>query len=158
MDKRNKINDKVYLFTDGACLGNPGPGGWAAILKYKDHYKEISGGEDYTTNNKMELMAVIRGLQALNKRCNVLVYTDSKYIHDAVNKGWIDKWIRSKWITSAKSPVKNRELWEQLINLLKKHNVQIKWVKGHSGHEENERCDVLAKIEANKRKDFNGEN
>jgi len=155
----NKSLDKdntVYLYTDGACLGNPGPGGWAAILKYKTYYRELSGGEDHTTNNKMELMALIKGLEALKRKCKVLLYTDSKYIHDTLNKGWIEKWIKSNWRTASKTPVKNKELWQRLLSLLKKHEVEIKWVKGHSGHTENERCDIIAKNEARKRKGSHG--
>jgi len=149
---KNRNLPEVYIYTDGACIGNPGPGGWAAILKSGNHYREISGGEKYTTNNKMELTAIIKGLEALKKRCNVKIYTDSKYIHDAINKKWIEKWIKSNWLNSAKKPVKNRELWERLIELLNNHEVKIFWVKGHSGHIENERCDLLARQEAIKRK------
>ncbi|GAB6888618.1 ribonuclease HI [Desulfothermus okinawensis JCM 13304] len=143
---------EVIIYTDGACLGNPGPGGWAAILKSNNHYKEISGGEKHTTNNRMELTAIIRALESLKRKCNVQVYTDSKYIHDAINKGWLEKWTRSNWLTVSKKPVKNKELWEKLLELLQKHEVKILWVKGHSGHRENERCDLIAKQEALKRK------
>lgn len=151
MNKNNKLPE-VCIYTDGACIGNPGPGGWAAILKSGPHSKKISGGEKYTTNNRMELTAIIKGLEALKKKCNVKIYTDSKYIHDAINKKWIEKWIKSNWLNAAKKPVKNRELWERLIELLNNHEVKIFWVKGHSGHTENERCDFLARQEANKRK------
>ncbi len=152
--KKRQIDNlpHVIIYTDGACLGNPGPGGWAAILKYKELSKEIKGGEDFTTNNKMELTAVIKGLEALNKRCKVDIYTDSRYIHDAINKGWLDKWQQNKWKTSSKTDVKNRELWKRLIQLLQKHEVKIHWIKGHHGQKENEQCDEIARQEAKKRK------
>lgn len=152
--KKQQIDNlpHVIIYTDGACLGNPGPGGWAAVLKYKNISKEIKGGEDFTTNNKMELTALIKGLEALNKKCKVDIYTDSKYIYDAINKRWIDKWKQNKWKTSSKTDVKNRELWEKLIELLNKHDATIHWIKGHNGQKENEQCDELAKQEAKKRK------
>ncbi len=150
--KKSDVLPCVEIYTDGACLGNPGPGGWAAILKANGHYKEISGGEGYTTNNKMELIAIIKGLELLKKRCNVTVYTDSKYIHDAINKGWLDRWQRTNWMSASKKPVKNRQLWERLVQLFSKHTVEVRWIRGHSGHTENERCDVLARKEALKRK------
>ena len=150
---KNKTEDLpiVYLYTDGACLGNPGPGGWAAILKNKDHYRELSGGQDLTTNNQMELMALIKGLEALKRKCKVIVYTDSKYIYNSITKGWLENWEKSNWKNSSKKLVKNKELWVRLLALLKRHQVEINWVKAHSGHKENERCDTIARKEAKKR-------
>lgn len=140
----------VQIFSDGACSGNPGPGGWGAILCYKDHKKEISGGKKETTNNQMELLAVISALECLKEPCKVEIYTDSKYIADAFEKGWLDNWQKNGWKTSAKKPVKNRELWERLLIQANKHQLNWKWIKGHSGHPENERCDELAVIERDK--------
>ncbi len=140
---------KVNLYTDGACSGNPGVGGYGAILVYVDsngikHEKEFSQGYKMTTNNQMELLAVIVGLEALKKPCNVTVYSDSKYVVDAFNNKWIDGWIAKGWRTAGKTPVKNVELWKRLLETMKKHNVDFIWVKGHAGHEYNERCDTLA--------------
>lgn len=141
---------QVYLFTDGSCLGNPGPGGWGAILRYQNHEKELSGGEADTTNNRMELLAVIKGLQALKEPCKVILTSDSKYVCDALSKGWAEKWQKNNWIKSDKSKAKNPELWEELLKLTKIHTLQINWVKGHNGHPENERCDRLAVQQAQK--------
>ena len=135
---------KVELFTDGACSGNPGAGGWAAILRYGNHEKELSGGEAQTTNNRMELTAVIRGLAALNERCNVVVTTDSQYVVNGIEKGWAAGWKRNGWRKADKKPALNADLWDILLNLLELHDVSFRWVHGHQGHPENERCDALA--------------
>lgn len=135
---------RVEMFSDGACSGNPGPGGWGVILRHSGKEKELFGGEDPTTNNRMELTAVIRGLEALNRRCDVVVTTDSTYVKDGIT-AWVDGWIKKGWITSSKKPVKNRDLWERLVELRDKHDVEWRWVKGHSGHSENERADALAR-------------
>lgn len=134
----------VELFTDGACSGNPGKGGWGAILRYMGHEKEISGGEKETTNNRMELTAVIRGLSMLKEPCSVRLTSDSKYVIDAVTKGWVYSWQRNGWRKADKKPALNVDLWEQLLPLLERHQVEFVWVKGHQGHPENERCDQLA--------------
>ena len=134
----------VEIFTDGACSGNPGPGGWGAILRYKGVEKELSGGEPETTNNRMELTAVISALSALKEPCNVQLYSDSKYIIDAVSKGWAKSWKAKGWIKGDKKPALNSDLWDTLLSLLDKHTVEFIWVKGHAGHPENERCDTLA--------------
>ena len=140
---------KVYLYTDGACSGNPGPGGWACLLKYKDIRKEISGGAIETTNNQMELTAVIEGLSLLKKPCEVELFTDSKYVLEGATK-WLDGWIQKGWRKADKKPVLNRELWEKLIPLFQKHTITWHWVKGHAGHPENERVDARACIERDK--------
>lgn len=134
----------VTIYTDGACSGNPGPGGWCAILEYQGREKMISGGEESTTNNRMELMAVIVALEALNRPCEVEVHSDSQYVVNAFNKHWIDGWKKRGWKTANKQPVKNRDLWERLLTAKSKHKVEFIWVKGHAGHELNERCDELA--------------
>ena len=134
----------IELFTDGACSGNPGPGGWGVVLRYKDHIKEMSGGEEQTTNNRMELTAVIEGLSALKEKCNVTLTTDSKYVVDAVTKGWVYSWKNNGWRKADKKPALNVDLWEKLLQLLEMHNVEFNWVKGHAGNPENERCDALA--------------
>jgi ribonuclease HI len=135
----------VTIYTDGSSLGNPGPGGWGAILIWCDARKELSRGYVETTNNRMEIRAVLHALKDLKRPCIVNVHTDSRYVCDAVTKKWILGWIKNGWLTSAKKPVKNRDLWEQLIPLLQKHKVEFHWVKAHDGHPENERCDELAK-------------
>ena len=135
---------QVEIFTDGACSGNPGPGGYGVILRYKGVSKELSGGEEQTTNNRMELTAVITGLSALKEPCAVTLYSDSKYIIDAIQKGWAKKWRAIGWMRNAKDPALNPDLWEKLLDLLEKHEVTFVWVKGHAGHPENERCDQLA--------------
>lgn len=135
---------KVEIFSDGACSGNPGPGGYGVILRFGEHVKELSGGDPHTTNNRMELMGVIAGLSALKEPCCVIVTTDSKYVVDAVTKGWVYGWKKRGWIKSDKKPALNPDLWEQLLALLDKHQVTFNWVKGHAGHPENERCDRLA--------------
>lgn len=135
---------EVDIFTDGACSGNPGPGGWGAILRYGEHEIELSGGEKETTNNRMELTAVIEALKKLKFRCKVTIYTDSKYVADAFLQGWIWGWIKNGWKKSDKKPVLNPELWKELLTEINKHEYKIVWVKGHAGHPENERCDELA--------------
>ena len=135
---------KVQIFSDGACSGNPGPGGWGTILRFGEHEKELSGGEKSTTNNRMELTAVIKGLEALKEPCEVEFFTDSKYIIDSVTKGWALKWKNNGWVKPDKKPALNPDLWERLIELLEIHKVTFNWVKGHAGHPENERCDRLA--------------
>ena len=137
------MNTQVELFTDGACKGNPGRGGWVALLRYGDAEKELFGGEQDTTNNRMELMAVIRGLEALNRSTAVTVTTDSKYVKNGITE-WIHNWKRNGWKTAAKKPVKNEDLWRELDDMVAKHQVTWQWVKGHAGHEENERADALA--------------
>ena len=135
---------EVTVFTDGACSGNPGPGGWGAILRFGAYEKELSGGEASTTNNRMELSAVIAGLSALKEPCSVTVVTDSKYVYDGMTKGWAEGWRRRGWRRADGSPALNSDLWERLLDLAAKHDVSFCWVKGHSGHPENERCDRLA--------------
>lgn len=142
--------DKVFIYTDGACSGNPGPGGWCAILRYGKFGKEISGGSADTTNNKMELTAVIEGLKALNRKCDVTIVSDSKYVCDAVTKGWVYSWKKKGWKKSDGKPALNKEMWEVLLELLAKHNVEFDWIKGHAGHPENERCDKKAVEETQK--------
>ena len=134
----------VTIYTDGACSGNPGPGGWGAILEYMGHEKELSGGEKNTTNNRMELTAVIKALQALKEPCNVELYSDSKYVLDALQKGWAVSWRKRGWIKSDKKPALNPDLWETLLNLVEKHDVRYHWVKGHASNPKNNRCDELA--------------
>ncbi len=138
-------NKKVTIYTDGACSGNPGKGGWGAILIYGDVVKELSGGEDNTTNNRMELKAVIEALKALKSPCEVEIYSDSAYVVNAFTQKWIDNWIKNNWKTADKKSVKNVDLWQELLVLIKTHNVTFKKVKGHSDNELNERCDKLAK-------------
>ncbi|UTH74850.1 ribonuclease HI [Chromobacterium sp. IIBBL 290-4] len=136
--------DKVEIYTDGACKGNPGPGGWGALLRYKGKEKELCGGERGTTNNRMEIMAVIKGLEALNRPCRVVVYTDSQYVQKGISE-WIHGWKARGWKTAAKEPVKNADLWMQLDAERNRHlEVEWRWVKGHAGHEFNERADQLA--------------
>lgn len=135
---------QVTLYTDGACSGNPGPGGWGAILSCDGHTKELSGGEPSTTNNRMELTAVIEGLSALKVPCQVLLVSDSKYVIDAITKGWVYKWKANGWMRNKKDKALNPDLWEKLLQQLKRHQVTYQWVKGHAGHPENERCDQMA--------------
>ncbi len=134
----------VELFTDGACSGNPGPGGWGVVLRYKEKEKELCGGEAQTTNNRMELTAAIMGLKALREPCVVRLVTDSKYVADGVTKGWAASWKRNGWKKADKKPALNSDLWDELLNLIDMHDVNIEWVKGHAGHPENERCDKMA--------------
>ena len=133
----------IEIFTDGACRGNPGPGGWAALLRKGSAEREISGGEPDTTNNRMELLAAIHALNALSKPCRVELHTDSVYVRDGITR-WIHKWRLNGWRTSDKKPVKNAELWQQLVEAAAPHRVEWRWVKGHSGHPENDRVDALA--------------
>lgn len=135
---------KLNIYTDGACSGNPGKGGWGAVLVYKDIEKEISGGSTDTTNNRMELTAVIEALKILKEPCEVSLTTDSKYVCDAVTKGWVYSWKQNGWKKADKKPALNVDLWEQLLSLLERHTVTFNWVKGHNGHPYNERCDKLA--------------
>ena len=146
---------KVEIFTDGACLGNPGPGGWGAILRYNGREKEISGGDASTTNNRMELSAVIESLSLLKEPCCVTLCSDSEYVCDAISKGWAKKWRSNGWKRAGNSPVLNIDLWEKLLPLVDKHRLSIVWVKGHAGHPENERCDELAVQAATKAKSDN---
>ena len=141
---------KVEIFTDGACSGNPGPGGWGTILRYNGVEKELSGGEANTTNNRMELSAVINGLKARKEPCEVTLYSDSQYVCNALKLGWAKKWRSQGWMRNKKDPALNPELWSELLDLCDRHQVEIVWVKGHAGHPENERCDRLA-VEAAKR-------
>lgn len=137
------MSQVVEMYTDGACRGNPGPGGWGVLLRYGDVEKTLYGGEALSTNNKMELTAVIRGLQALNKSCDVVITTDSKYVLTGVTE-WMDNWKKRNWRTASKKPVLNVELWKELDELVAGHSIEWVWVKGHSGHEENEIADQLA--------------
>lgn len=137
----------VFIYTDGACSGNPGAGGWGAILRYGDKEKELSGGEALTTNNRMELTAVIEALSALKEPCEVTLTSDSKYVIDSITKGWVYGWKSKGWIKSDKKPALNVDLWEKLLLLLEKHKVSFVWIKGHAGHPENERCDRLAVLQ-----------
>ncbi|MBQ5840656.1 MAG: ribonuclease HI [Clostridia bacterium] len=134
----------VEIFTDGACSGNPGKGGWGAILRYGTTEKELCGGATETTNNRMELTAVIEALSALKEPCRVRLTSDSKYVIDAITKGWVYGWKQNGWRKADKKPALNVDLWEQLLPLLERHEVEFVWVKGHDGHPENERCDALA--------------
>jgi len=134
----------VEIFTDGACSGNPGPGGYGVVLRYGKTEKELSGGDANTTNNRMELLGVITALEALKEPCQVVLTTDSRYVVDSVTKGWVYSWKKKNWIKSDKKPALNVDLWERLLPLLEKHKVTFNWVKGHAGHPENERCDRLA--------------
>ena len=133
----------VSLYTDGACKGNPGKGGWGVLMRYGSHEKELFGGEAHTTNNRMELTAIIQGLAALKRPCAVVIYTDSQYVKNGMEK-WIHGWKKNGWKTASKQPVKNEDLWRQLDQLAAQHQIQWQWVRGHAGHAENERADALA--------------
>ncbi len=137
-------SDKITIYTDGACSGNPGPGGYGALMQFGNHRNELSGGFRKTTNNRMELLAVIEGLQALNRPCNVTVFSDSKYIVDAVNKGWAKRWQANGWKRNKREKALNPDLWAMLLKLLDSHDVSLQWVKGHAGNPGNERADALA--------------
>ncbi|MDL2252927.1 ribonuclease HI [Ruminococcaceae bacterium OttesenSCG-928-I18] len=141
---------QVYIFTDGACKGNPGPGGWGAILRYRQTEREISGGEAETTNNRMELTALIRALEALKEPCRVHVTSDSRYVLDGLQKGWAKSWRARGWKKSDKSPALNPDLWQRLLELTEGHEMSYEWIRGHDGHPENERCDALAVAAAEK--------
>ena len=138
------MNQRVIIYTDGACQGNPGPGGWGVVLRYGDAEKTLHGGQPDTTNNRMELMAAIKGLEQLKRPCSVDLYTDSVYVRDGITK-WIHGWQKNNWRTSNKKPVKNEDLWKILWTLTQKHNVTWHWVKGHAGNPDNERADELAR-------------
>jgi ribonuclease HI len=138
---------EVHIFTDGSCLGNPGPGGYGVILKYKEHVKELSQGYLVTTNNRMEISAVINGLKALKEPCKVTIVTDSQYVKNGITT-WLNNWKRNKWMSSTKKPVKNKDLWQELDKECQRHITSFVWVKGHNGHTENERCDELARNSA----------
>lgn len=140
----------VEIFTDGACSGNPGPGGWGAVLRFNNTEKEISGGAVNTTNNRMELSGVIEALRLLKEPCEVTICSDSKYVCDAITKGWAKGWQRNGWRKADKKQALNTDLWEPLLALLEQHKITVKWVKGHAGHPENERCDQLAVIACEK--------
>lgn len=142
----------VVIYTDGACSGNPGPGGWGAILIYNGHSREISGGEPNTTNNRMELLGVINALGALKEPCDVMVYTDSRYVVDGIEKGWAQSWRKKRWRKADGSPAKNPDLWENLLALCNIHKVKFSWVKGHASNPYNNKCDQLAVSESNKYK------
>ena len=141
---------QVTIYTDGACSGNPGPGGWGAILSYGGHEKELSGGERETTNNRMELTAVISALKALKEPCQVALYSDSRYVIDALSKGWVYGWQKNGWKKSDKKPALNVDLWEELLPLIRLHKMEYHWVRGHSDNEKNERCDRMAVEESRK--------
>lgn len=143
----------VTLYTDGACSGNPGPGGWGAILSYNGVEKELSGGDANTTNNRMELLAVISGLEALKEPCRVELYSDSKYVIDGLSKGWAASWRKNGWRKADKKPALNPDLWEKLLNLVEKHELSYHWVKGHADNPYNNRCDGLAVTESQKYKE-----
>ena len=138
---------QVTLITDGSCLGNPGPGGWAAILRHGDNKKELSGGHPQTTNNRMEMTAVIEGLSALSEPCQVLLEIDSQYVKNGITE-WMPGWKRRNWMTAAKKPVKNQDLWIKLDEAVARHDIEWKWVKGHADHADNNRCDELARAAA----------
>ncbi|MBE6798512.1 MAG: ribonuclease HI [Ruminococcaceae bacterium] len=140
----------VEIFTDGSCSGNPGPGGWGAVLRYGDKEKEMSGGEQHTTNNRMELTACIRALSALKEPCRVSLTTDSQYVVNSITMGWAESWRQNGWRKADKKPAINPDLWGELLDLLKIHEVTFNWIKGHAGHPENERCDRLAVSETEK--------
>ena len=142
----------VTLYTDGACSGNPGPGGWGAILEFNGHEKELSGGESSTTNNRMELTAVIEGLSALKEPCIVELYSDSKYVIDSLEKGWARSWQKRGWVKSDKTPALNPDLWEKLLSLADLHQIRCHWVKGHAENKKNNRCDQLAVAQWKNRK------
>lgn len=135
---------KIEIFTDGACLGNPGPGGWGAILRYNGTEKELSGGEPDTTNNRMELLGAIEALEALKEPCEVILTSDSQYLVSAIEKGWAVRWRQNGWMRNKSEPALNADLWERLLSLIATHRVTMRWVRGHAGHPENERCDRLA--------------
>jgi ribonuclease HI len=140
---------KIRLYSDGSSLGNPGPGGWGTILEFNSITKELSGGNPLTTNNQMELQGAIEGLKALKEPCEVELISDSKYVVQGINE-WLANWIRNNWKTAAKKPVKNLELWQEYVEVSKPHKITAIWVKGHAGHEQNERCDIMARTEAQK--------
>ena len=139
---------QVTIYTDGACSGNPGPGGWGAILRYRNIERAISGGEAETTNNRMELTAVLRAFSLLKEPCEVTLCSDSKYVMDGLSKGWAESWRRNGWRKSDKKPALNADLWQQLLEAVQPHKIHYQWIKGHAGHPENERCDAMAVAES----------
>lgn len=139
---------RVIIYTDGACLGNPGPGGYGVVLLYGAHRKELSGGFRLTTNNRMELLAAVVGLRSLKSKCNVTLYSDSQYLVNTMSKGWAERWRSQGWNRNKNEPALNADLWEQMLELSAQHNVQFRWVRGHSGNKENERCDELSVLAA----------
>ena len=141
---------EVWIYSDGACSGNPGPGGWGAILRYGEYTKEISGGEAETTNNRMEMTAVLTALRMLKEPCRVHLVSDSRYVIDALQKGWARGWKKKGWIKSDKKPALNADLWEEMLTEVARHELVYEWIKGHAGHPENERCDALAVAESQK--------
>ncbi len=143
---------KVYIYTDGACKGNPGNGGWGTILVYGEHEKEMSGGEAMTTNNRMELSAVIAGLRALREPCEITLTSDSTYVINSVTKGWLDGWKKKNWVKAGNTPVPNSDLWKALLDAMAPHKIEWVWVRGHNGHPYNERCDRLAVAAAERAK------
>ncbi|MCL2499416.1 MAG: ribonuclease HI [Defluviitaleaceae bacterium] len=145
---------EVILYTDGACSGNPGPGGYGAVLLYKNRRKELSGGYNQTTNNRMEMLSVIIGLETLKEPCKVNLYSDSRYVIDAIDKGWALRWKKNGWMRNKKEPALNADLWERLLTLLQRHQVTCHWVKGHAGNPENERCDALARTAIERRDEW----
>lgn len=142
------VTKDVTIYTDGACLGNPGPGGYGVVLIYGANRKELSGGYRLTTNNRMELMAAIVGLEALNGRCRVNLYTDSQYVVNGIQKGWAKRWKAAGWMRTRKDPAVNADLWERLLKVCETHDTTFVWIRGHAGHDENERCDQLSKAAA----------
>ena len=152
----NEALTEVEMFTDGACKGNPGPGGWGVVIRAGGREKDLSGGETPTTNNRMELLAAIRGLEALTRPCRVRLYTDSNYVRDGITR-WVHGWQKNGWRTADRKPVKNAELWQELIEAAAPHRVEWHWVKGHSGHPENDRADALACAAANQAAKRSGE-
>lgn len=144
------MNKFVTMWVDGSCSGNPGPGGWCAILQYKDHTKTLCGGRFDTTNNQMELTAVLEGLKSIKETCKVTIYSDSKYVVNAVEKGWVDSWRNKNWRKSDGKPAKNQDLWKPIVELLDKHDVTFQWIKAHNGNRFNEEADRIAKLETQK--------
>jgi len=151
IEKTDTPRDVVLIHTDGACLGNPGPGGYGAVLALGEAHRELSGGRKLTTNNRMELLAVIVALEALEEPSAVSLVTDSRYVHDAIEKRWLASWQKKGWVNAEKKPVKNQDLWLRLLPLLTRHKIKFNWVRGHTGNPDNERCDVLAKTAASSR-------
>lgn len=143
MDEGNELKD-VIIYTDGACCGNPGPGGYGTVLMFNNNRKELSEGFQNTTNNRMEILAVIKGLEALKTKCRVVIYSDSRYVVDAIEKGWLKKWRSNNWMRNKKDRALNVDFWSRMWDLLEEHEVKFKWVKGHADNEENGRCDFLA--------------
>ena len=146
--------EEIIVYTDGGCSGNPGPGGWGIVVIANDEARQLSGGEKITTNNRMEITAVLEGLRALKYPCSVTVTTDSQYVYNSVTKGWAEGWRKNGWIKKDKKPALNADLWEELLNEIAKHEVNFIWIKGHNGHSENERCDALAVAQSERYKNI----